>query len=180
MWSGIIRSWLDRRSTFSDCGNRDTFALKLRMADFLMASKIMTVGQGKVKQWEPIVDIESVTTYNRLLFHCSNLLPVLRFELAFIAVELRRNATFLLFVPSPTILCLIKLSTLATLVKAYLCFLVKSLWIRIRNVLIRSRLALLLLHQLKHHETSKLFWNERERQNVNKRKSHDESRFDES
>lgn len=92
---------------------------------------------------------------NTLSLSLFSFLPVLRFELAFVTVKLRRNATFLLLMTSPTVLGLIKLSTLATLVKAYLGFLVESLWIRIRNGLIGVR-RILLLHQLNHHQSREL------------------------
>lgn len=162
MWRGIEGSWLNRRSTLSDCGYRDAFALKLRVADLLMASKIMTVERGKIKRMNHVTTASGTRLCESRQHRCVSLLPVLRLELAFIAVELGRNATFLLLMTPPTILCLIKLSALAALVKAYLGFLIKPLRIRIRNGLICSRLALLLLHQLKHHETRELFWNERE------------------
>src|SRR5690349_6303101 len=137
MWRGIERSWLYRRSTFSDCGYRDAFALKLRVADLLMASKIMTVGQGEIES------TSSCINNNNIVFI---LFPVLRFELALIAMELRRNATFLLLMTSPTIFRFIELSTFTAFVKAYLSFLIKPLRISIRNGLICSRLTLLLLH----------------------------------
>lgn len=99
-------------------------------------------------------------------------LPVLRLELAFVTVKLRRNATFLLLMTPPTVLCLVKLSTFSTLVKAYFGFLIESLRIRIRNNLIGVRSRILLLHQLKHHKSRELLWNEIEKRNVNKRKSY--------
>ena len=52
--------------------------------------------------------------------HCFKFVPVLRLKFTLVAMKLRRNATFLLLVSTPTVFGLIELSALSTFVKAYL------------------------------------------------------------
>lgn len=88
-------------------------------------------------------------------------------------MKLRRHATLFFLVTPPAVLGLVELSALPALVKAYLGLFVKDGRVRIGidGRLIGPRRALL-LHQLEHHQARELFWNEKKRRHVNKRKSH--------
>lgn len=101
-------------------------------------------------------------------------LPVLRLKFTLVAVKLRRHAALFLFVAPPAVLGLVELSALPALVKAYLRLFVQDRRVRIgiNGRLAGARRALLLLHQLQHHQARELLCNEKKRRHVNKGKSH--------
>lgn len=85
------------------------------------------------------------------------------FEIAMVTFVFWWNSTLIPFMPSPTVFCFIELSTLSTFVQTWLSFIVHSCRRESIGQYLLIPRTLLLLHKLQHHETRKLFWNERKR-----------------